>query len=194
MRPVQTSTRVTYDLLTVLAFAVGALGCPPIDNSGGTAPDGDPLTFQTVVESLGVMCAEREDSLALLDDSAAVDDFLADCVDGEATVADVTETLDSAVLISYDGERELVVVAAFGGCLTELDLFQIRLNEDDPILRPWLLRGDESYEAESDCAAPDTQRVMLLRAADAGAATSASLTIGTYNPNLPGAPQPEIYD
>ena len=182
-------------LASLCVLSTGALGCPPIDNSGGPAPEGDPLTFQIVVESVGVSCPDREDSVAILDSLSDVDDFLADCVDDASSVFDAARTLDSAVANTYAGEREIVLVSAWGGCISALDLFQIRLDAtgERTVLRPWLLRGDESFEAESDCGAPDSQQVTLARAADAGSAASAALTIGTYNPSLPGAPHPEQY-
>ncbi len=183
--------------LLLLAASVTAAGCPPIDNSGGPAPDGEPLEIAIVTSSLGVTCADAEDTAVLLDDLAAVDAFVAGCTDGASTVREATAALDAAVASSYDGERELVLPLASGGCLSVLHLFEIRLDEPqdgDPVLRPWVLRGDESYEAESDCAPAETQQVIVARAADAAAGESVALTIGTYNPDLPGAPQPELYD
>lgn len=179
----------------LLLMAVLMTGCPPVDNSGGTAPEGDPLAFQRVTESLGVSCAAVEDTAVLLDDLADVDIFLADCVAGDVTIHEAASALDTAVSASYDGEREFVVVSASGGCLSTLDLFQVRLDETStsPVLRPWLLRGDESFEADATCASPDAQQIFLARAADASGATSIDLAIGTYNPTLPGAPQPDQY-
>lgn len=184
-------------VVPLLALAWGVAGCPPVDNSGGKAPGGEAVDHQVVVESLGVVCADAEDTAVLLDGLADVDAFLADCVKGDATIREATAALDTIVGTSYSGEREFVLPLRVGGCLSVLHLFEVRLEEPsdgDPVLRPWVLRGDDSFEAESDCAAADGQQIVVGRAKDAGTAESIELLIGTYNPTLPGAPQPEIYE
>jgi hypothetical protein len=174
--------------LTLLTLLIA--GCPPVDNSGGFAPDGDDLPFQSVAEDLGVTCSSLEDSAVVLDSLDEVDVFLAGCADGAETVRSAAATLDSAVGNSFEGEREFAIVSAHGGCIrsSRLELVRLDLEASPPTLRPWLLRGDAGFETESDCAAPTSSRVSVHRAADAAAAEAVELTVGTYNPDLPGAP------
>lgn len=176
--------------------ALGASGCPPVDNSGGFAPEGESLNFVTVAE-VGVVCASLEDTARFLEDLPAVDDAMASCADGAETVASATADLDDALAAQYDGERELLVVASTGGCITMNTLYDVRLDTPDegaPVLRPWILRADESFEADASCDAAAGQTVQLVRIAstdaevDPATATSVDLAIGVYNPTLPGAP------
>ena len=161
------------------------LGCA--DNSGGPPPEGTELTGPTRAESVGtsLACDLFRDDAFLWHDAADVQAFLdADCTNADQAVAgDLLQTADTLA----DGEALVGVSIGLGGCLGAFEVQGFYLAE--PLVTAWLLRADSSYGRNNVACTTDIGGAFeVWRVPGAAVATEAELMVGTYNPELPGAP------
>ncbi len=177
--------RFAVPAIALVAFAM--TGCT-VDNSGGEPPAGDPIEFEIAIESPDLVCESFEDGAELIVDQDGIDAFIEACgtelIGDESTIAD-----DLALQLAEleEGQGLLVVSAQLGGCLGEWEIAAVHLDAD--ILRPWMLKADTSYGREDVACTADIgqdHQVLIVDAADRVA--SVELTVGVYNPDLPGAP------
>lgn len=188
--------RTPFARIAVPAFALVAFamtGCT-VDNSGGEPPAGDPIEFEIAIEDPDLFCDAFEDAAELIVDADGVDAFIEACgaelIGDESTIAD---DLNAQLSELEEGEGLLIVSAQLGGCLGAWEIAAVHLDGD--ILRPWMLKADSSYGRQDvGCTADIGQdhRVLVVDGADEVA--SVELTVGIYNPDLPGAPSPANED
>jgi len=175
-------------LALVLACSFAALtGC--VDNSGGPAPEGTELEeFSPAAgDAGGLFCEFFRDDAFLLVDRAAVEDFFAnECAGNEAAVEDELATIADGL---EEGEALVVVSIQLGGCLGEWGVHGFYESEDGSTVTAWVLRADSSYGRTNWACTDDIGGAIgVYRVMGAADATEADIVIGTYNPDLPGAP------
>lgn len=163
---------------------LGALGCPGIDNSGGLPPGGEELEWERVGYP-SLFCDDFTTRAVLLTDAAATASWIAGC--GATDGDDPTAMVEAALAENGPDDVLVAVHVTVGGCIAESGLVGMYL--DGTVLRPWVLVGDSSYGQDgAACPADIGLSIELARALGGATATSAEVKVGTYNPDLPGAP------
>lgn len=162
-------------LCSVLVLA----GC--VDNSAGDPPPGEEVGFEDL-DSPGFFCGLFRDEAWLIVDEADIDGLEADCPDGPDTAA-----LRTTLAATDPADALVVFTLAKGGCVGEHDI--VSVYRDGDTVRPWIWQADSSYgRPRTACTADLGEAIEVLRVDGAGDAADAALHIGTYNPDLPGAP------
>ncbi len=122
----------------------------------------------------------------LLDDEAAVTAWMADCLGNDGVRESV---LLSLVSDQSDQKRLVGVRMIIGGCVRSWDLMGIY--HDGDALNVWALLQDQSYGIPDAACTDDLifdEQYFWVTEGDYSAVTHAALFTGTYNPDLPGAP------
>jgi hypothetical protein len=177
-------TRIAIPVIAVVAFAL--TGC--VDNSGGEAPAGEATDFEIAIESPDLACGSFEDSAHLIAEDADVDTFLEACDEILSENSTIADDLRAELALLDEGQALVIISAVLGGCLGDWQIEAVHI--DGETLRPWMLKADASYgRRDVGCTADIGQAHQVLRVDGAAAATSVELTVGIYNPNLPGAPE-----
>ena len=183
--------RLVLPAFTAVAFAL--TGCA-VDNSGGEPPAGETVEFEVAIANAGFFCEDTSDAAHLIKDEAGIDAFIEAC--GEEVLGDeatIEEDLIAELALLEDGQALVLVSAELGGCLGPWAVDSVYM--DGEILRPWMLKGDSAYgRTDMACTADIGQDHQVLRVDGAAAATSIELTVGIYNPDLPGAPYAVVDD
>lgn len=185
------SPRAQIRAAASLCLLAGSLvGCGlGVDNSGGEPPAGTDVSLEkrTELTDLEPCWGASQDEAALLDDEAAVDAWLADCQN------DDTAPMRTALLDVINGlgaqERLVGVRVVLGGCVQQWSLFGIY--HDIDALNVWVLKEDTSYGVPNAACTDDIGwdgDYWIAAEADFSEVTEATLTVGLYNPDLPGAP------
>ena len=169
--------RILLLLLPLLSFAC-------IDNSGGEAPSGTDLSLSAAGPSIGTCTDFSGDAIALLDSEAAIDTWLSGCPNEAAAIsAALVPVLDELA----DGERLVAIRIGLGGCVQDWHLRGLFL--DATTINAWALKADTAFgRGEQPCTDDIGVDERYVIAGGAAAAREAKLTIGRYNPDLPGAP------
>jgi hypothetical protein len=163
--------------LSFLALAA----CTPVDNSGGPPPDGDSVAFEVVAEP-AAFC-EAQDDAALLRSQADMDAWLEGCSFGD----DPRAVLEAALAEVEAGETLVIVSAQLGGCLMGFEVSGVFVDSDT--LNIWMLKQDSSYgRTQVACTADLGEGHTLLVVQDAEDTQDIALTVGVWNPELPGGP------
>ena len=170
-----------------LALALILGGCM-VDNSGGPPPGGDALDFEVSLVGPSYFCAEMEDQAHLITDSEDLDAFIDSCDPGEAADSDaVGEALGEQVEALEEDQALLVVNTILGGCFGDWHVEAV--HRDGDTLRPWVLKADSAYGQQNiDCPADIGQGNEVLVVEGASDTIEVELTVGIYNPDLPGGP------
>ena len=174
-----------------LAFAFLLGGCI-VDNSGGPPPGGDAIDFEVALVGPSYFCAQMEDQAHLIADSEGLDAFIDSCDPGEAADIDaVDQALGEQLEALEEGQALLVVNTILGGCFGDWRVEAV--HRDGDTLRPWVLKADTAYGQQSTgCPADIGQGNEVLVVEGASDATAVELTVGVYNPDLPGSPDEAI--
>lgn len=176
--------------VALLASLLLLVACTELDNSGGQAPDGTPLSFEVIDAPAGLACGNWADTAILIRNAADVDDFLEGCAALDVVPDGVREALLTELDETTQGDALLIATVALGGCLGDYSFDGVFL--DDDLVRPWLLKEDASYgRPDVACTADIGEAIHLLRAVDADEAMAASIEVGVWNPELPGGPYEE---
>lgn len=169
--------------LSLVTLVVVASAC--VDNSGGPPPPGERVEHEPVfLESGGLSCLRFVDDADLIATAADVDAFQAEC-DG---MSDAAETELRALVDALEGDDRLIIVSiTLGGCIADTAIMGVYL--DDTVAHVHVLRGDTSFgRGDVACTADIGELVEIIRVHGIADATSADVEIGTFNPDLPGAP------
>ncbi len=141
-------------------------------------------TTRMAVDSL--FCGFFSDRADLIRDEDAVDDFLAnDCVEADGSGQ---QELSDAVHELQPGTQAIVVTVQLGGCLGD---FEVRdfYEQDDGDLVAWVLRADSSYGVpDTACTADLGEAVEVWHLEGVDEDATAEVLVGTFNPDLDGAP------
>lgn len=172
-------------LTSVLSLLALATGCTPIDNSGGGPPPaGDELDFELL--TLPGTCGNFQSDAFLVKDQATLDAFFASCNIPEASRGEWQNAVDALA----DDEALVYANVQLCGCLGAFAIEGAFL--DGATVNAWVLRQDFAYGKQNVACTDDIGEgaaSMKVFGAGAVAATDAELTIGDFNPELPGAPQ-----
>ncbi len=179
------SGRRAASALVLLALT----GCAGVDNSGGEPPPGTDVSIESPLglDAISPCVGGGQDCALLLDDEAAVDTWLAECASQDTTAQ--RDALVAAIDDLDDSQRLVGVRVVLGGCVQQWSFRGIYL--DDNRLNVWILKEDTSYGlASADCTDDIgwDEGYWIAAEADVSAVTEATLTVGVYNPDLPGAP------
>jgi hypothetical protein len=176
--------RFAPPVVALVAFAM--TGCA--DNSGGAPPAGEAKTFEIAIESPDLACGTYEDAASIIVTDADVDAFLAACeaiIEDDATIVD---DLRAEVADLTEDQALVVISVVLGGCLGDWQVEAVHMDGDT--LRPWIYKADSAYgRNDIGCTADIGEAHTILRVDDAASATSIEMTVGVYNPDLPGAPE-----
>ncbi len=169
------SSALACSLLTLAA-------CTPVDNSGGEPPAGDPLTF--AIEAEPSAFCEAVDAVRFIDDQEDIETWIASCeAEGDGTRGQ----LEDALAALEDGESLVLVSAQLGGCMQDYEVAGAYLAEDT--VHIWMLKEDVSYGRQDvACTADLGEGHSLVVVEGASEATEIDLTVGVWNPELPGGP------
>jgi len=173
--------RFSIPLLGLFAVATLAAGC--IDNSGGPPPPGDKLEYERV-SFLGMACGRYQDKAWLIEDQAGLDAYWGGC---EFIANDDRQTVEAAVADLAEGDVLLGLDVELGGCIGET-AFMGAYKEGDT-LHAWLLKGNSAYgRGDVACTADIGEAHEVVRVFGAGEVADVDITVGIFNPDLPGAP------
>jgi len=167
--------------LTAALCLLPLAACTPVDNSGGDPPAGDSMEFALVGSPAGF--CEAMDEAALIGVQADIEDWVEGCDFADDMRADL-ETAHGAL----EAEQALVIVSAqLGGCLGDFEV--VGVYEDGDQLNVWMLKEDTAYGKTNVACNDDLgEGHALIVVEDAADALSVSLTVGIWNPQLPGGP------
>ena len=170
-------TRSAPLALCFLALAA----CSPVDNSGGDPPAGDAVPFSIIGEPSG-FCDARDDA-ELLRTADDIDAWIGDCEFAD----DMRSDLEDA-LAELEADETLVIVSAqLGGCLMGFEVEGVFV--DGTQLNVWMLKQDSSYgRTQVACTDDLGEGHALLVVDDASDVDAIELTVGVWNPQLPGGP------
>ncbi len=170
-------------LVALLAVTHAATGCVPVDNSGGPPPSGDELDIEVL--ALPGTCGNFQSDAFLVRDQATLDAFLASCNIAEASRAEWQTAVDG---LAADDEVLIYANVQLGGCLGAFAIEGAFL--EGTTVNAWVLRQDFAHgKPNSACTDDIGEGAASMKVKGAAAATDAALTIGDFNPELPGAPQ-----
>lgn len=160
-------------------------GCA--DNSGGPPPDGESVEVFTPLspDAGGFFCDFFGDAAFLVRDATEAQAFFDDeCPGADATAQQqFVEAADGLL----EGEVIVIVSVQLGGCLGEWGVHGFYRDEDE--VTAWVLRGDSAYGKQNvACTADEGGAIQPYLLEDVSGVTSAAIEVGTYNPDLPGAP------
>jgi hypothetical protein len=174
-------THLLFAFLPVsLVLAVTA--CAPIDNSGGPAPAGESLAFEAL--TLPGTCGDFQSAAFLVKDQATLDAFFVACPIPEASRAAWQTALDALV----DDEVLVYANVQLGGCLGAFSVKGAFI--DGTTLNAWVLRENTAHGVDNAACTDDIgEGPASMKVSGAAAATDAALTVGDFNPDLPGAPR-----
>ena len=174
---------------SVLALSlITAAGCSQVDNSGGEPPPGDALQF-TVTGEPAAFCAGA-DAARFIDAQEDIDAWIDGC---QAENEETRDQLEEALANLADDESLVIVSAQLGGCIGEFTVSGAFLEAET--LHMWMHKEDYSYgRAGSACTADIAEGHALVVVEGASEALDIDLTVGRYNPDLPGSPGPIMYD
>lgn len=169
-------------LVGLFAITHAATGCAPVDNSGGPPPAGDELDIEVL--ALPGTCGTFQSDAFLVKDQATLDAFFASCNIAEAARAEWQTAVDALA----DDEALVYANVQLGGCL---GAFAIEgAFREGATVNAWVLRQDFAHGKENTACTDDIgEGAASMKVTGAAAATDAALTIGDFNPELPGAPQ-----
>jgi len=173
----------------VLSLALSsACGLVPIDNSGGEPPPGDELSFRFIAQT---------GNIGGVDDATLV--TAANVSDTDACRSSFGEDAElpfcgDALAELQDDERLVVVRMQLGGCLGPglgVDGAYI----EGETIHMHVIKSDYAY-GRVDTACTDDLGASAHAIAVKGAegATEAAVTVGVYNPELPGGPAERTYE
>ncbi len=159
-----------------------AVGCVPVDNTGGEPPPGESVSFRLLAEG-GAPGDFSEAAFFVDQDNADTADA---CVDGEDQGANAFCT--DALAELEPGERLVMVRIQLGGCLgTGLGVVGMYL--DGTTLNAHAIQSNSAYGMPGAACTADIGAtnfaVAVTGAADAEEVTA---TVGVFNPDLPGGP------
>lgn len=157
-----------------------------VDNSGGEGPPGTDVSIEAPGWDSDPQACPGAEGAWLLDDDTSVDAFLSECFDEVPGKRDAL--LD--VVGGLDANRRFVGVRiVLGGCVHQWDFMGMK--QDGAVLRPWVLKEDTSYGRANAACTDDIgwdEGFWIAQDGDVGSVTSAELWLGSFNPELPGAP------
>jgi len=173
--------------LSPLLPLVFLVACSQVDNSGGPPPSGDSVSFVDLDLPTDFFCESMADDAVMVAVEADMDALFEACFPLAVIAGEARQPwLD--LLAATDAEDALVfAVGSAGGCIGDAWIEDIKL--DGSTLRPWMLKEDSSYgRNQVACTADWGISQHLVRVEGAAAADSIELTLGVFNPELPGAP------
>jgi len=167
---------------SVLACSLLTLAaCTQVDNSGGEPPAGDPLQFAIGAEP-AAFC-EGIDAARFLDAQDDIDGWIEDCQADEVARGQI----EDAFAALEESESLVLVSAQLGGCIGDYEVAGAYL--DEGTLHMWMLKEDSSYGRQDVACTADIGEGHTLVVVDGAAeATDIDLTVGIWNPELPGGP------
>ena len=167
---------------------ITAAGCSQVDNSGGEPPPGDALQFAVTGEA-SAFCSGA-DAARFIDAQEDIDAWIDDC---QAENEETRDQLEDALANLADDESLVIVSAQLGGCIGEYRVSGAYL--EDETLHMWMLKEDYSYgRVDAACTGDIGEGHALVVVEGAEEALNVDLTVGRYNPDLPGSPGPIMYD
>jgi hypothetical protein len=169
-------------LMSLVVLAHVTTGCAPVDNSGGPPPAGDALELELL--DLPGTCGTFQSDAFLVKDQATLDAFFASCDIPDASRAAWQTAVDA---LAAD-EGVVYANVQLGGCLGAFAIEGAFL--DGTTVNAWVLRQDFAHGKPNTACTDDIgEGAASMKVTGVGAATDAALTIGDFNPELPGAPQ-----
>ncbi len=168
---------------SVLALSlITAAGCSQVDNSGGEPPAGEALQF-TITGEASAFC-ESVDAVRFVDAQEDIDAWIDGC---QAENEETRDQIEEAFANLAQGESLVIVSAQLGGCIGEYTISGAFL--EDETLHMWMLKEDYAHgRANASCPADEGQAHALVVVEGADEALDIDLTVGRYNPDLPGSP------
>jgi len=181
------SPRLFFATSLLVTLVCTLCACDPLANDGGDLPPGAFADFAILDVPADLHCGFFEDGVVAIRDQEDVDEVVAAC----AEEADGLASFLAEELASTSHDQQLIfITVGLGGCIAGHDLPIVAL--DDGVIRPWLLKNNTAYgKPEVACTADVGEALELLRVDEAGEATSAELTVGVWNSELPGSPYEE---
>jgi hypothetical protein len=156
-----------------------------VDNSGGDPPPGEDVSVEAPGwESDPAACMGPEEAV-LLTDEASVDAWLEECFE----VGDQRQVLLDVIAGLDDSRRFVAARVQLGGCIQNWDFMGLR--QDGTTIQVWVLKEDTSYGRQNVACTDDLGwgvGYWIAAEGDVADATDANLWLGTFNPDLGGAP------
>lgn len=168
---------------SLLALSLAALGCDPVDNSGGPPPDGDKLEWERV-SFLSIGCQRYGDAARLITDQPGLDTYLDGC---SALSNEEQATVDGALADLGDDDVLLGLDFLLGGCIGETAF--MGAYKEGSTLHAWYLKGNSAYGVENAaCTADIGESHEMVRVLGAGDVEEVDVKVGEFNPDLPNPP------
>jgi hypothetical protein len=177
---------LTLFLSLPLFLACGLGGT--FDNTGGSPPSGDPLSFEELSLQLDVFCLDSLEGPLLVREDADVP-----LLEGfEGCRLDLLEDLRGSIDSLAADEALVLGTLQLGGCTRSFELMDVFL--DDTTVRPWVLYHDTTLGSAEPvaCTLDLLIEPLLLKVGGVADATDVELHEGSINPNRPRVPDAPV--